>query len=76
MASMEPTATVVGLNGSHRGVIVGSAGGVEQLPSGSLRGASTPDRPVSKKKQYLVETVPAGRSAARDTERVRTRLLN
>ena len=32
--------------------------------------------PVSKKRHYLVETVPAGPSAARDAERVRTRLLN
>lgn len=32
--------------------------------------------PVLKKRHYLVETVPAGPSAARDTERVRTRLLN
>ena len=32
--------------------------------------------PVSKKKHYLVETVPAGPSAARDAEWVRTRLLN
>jgi integrase len=31
---------------------------------------------VSKKRHYLVETVPAGPSAARDAERVRTRLLN
>ena len=32
--------------------------------------------PVSKKRHYLVETVAAGPSAARDAERVRTRLLN
>ena len=32
--------------------------------------------PVSKTKHFLVETVPAGPSAARDAERVRTRLLN
>jgi integrase len=32
--------------------------------------------PVSKKKHFLVETVPAGPSAARDAERARTRLLN
>jgi integrase len=31
---------------------------------------------VSKKRHYLVETIPAGPSAARDAERVRTRLLN
>jgi hypothetical protein len=32
--------------------------------------------PVSKKRHDLVETVPAGPSAAREAERVRTRLLN
>ncbi|MDQ5855206.1 MAG: tyrosine-type recombinase/integrase [Actinomycetota bacterium] len=32
--------------------------------------------PVSKKKHYLVETVPTGPTATRDAERVRTRLLN
>jgi hypothetical protein len=32
--------------------------------------------PVSKKRHYFVETVPAWPSAARDAERVRTRLLN
>jgi integrase len=32
--------------------------------------------PVSKKRHYLVETVPAGPTAARDAEKVRTRLLN
>ena len=31
---------------------------------------------MSKKRHYLVETVPAGPSAARGAERVRTRLLN
>jgi hypothetical protein len=32
--------------------------------------------PVSKKRLDLVETVPAGPSAGRDAERVRTRLLS
>jgi hypothetical protein len=32
--------------------------------------------PVSKKKHYLVETVPAGPRAAKEAEQVRTRLLN
>ena len=32
--------------------------------------------PVSKQRHYLVDTVPAGPSAVRDAERVRTRLLN
>src|SRR6185436_18773392 len=52
-------------------------GGVEQLPSGSLRvSVYAGIDPVSKKRHYLVETVPVGPSAARDAERVRTRLLN
>ena len=52
-------------------------GRVERLPSGSLRvSVYAGIDPVSKKRHYLVETVPAGPSAARDAERVRTRLLN
>jgi hypothetical protein len=51
--------------------------GVEQLPSGSLRvSVYAGIDPVSKKRHYFVETVPAWPSAARDAERVRTRLLN
>ncbi|MDF2747813.1 MAG: LacI family transcriptional regulator, partial [Propionibacteriaceae bacterium] len=50
-------------------------GRVERLPSGSLRvSVYAGIDPVSKKRHYLVETVPAGPSAARDAERVRTRL--
>src|SRR5687768_13302306 len=45
-------------------------GGVEQLPSGSLRvSVYAGIDPVSKKRHYLVETVPSGPSAARDAER-------
>ncbi len=52
-------------------------GRVERLPSGSLRvSVYAGIDPVSKKRHYLVETVPAGPSAARDAERVRTRLLS
>ena len=52
-------------------------GGVERLPSGSLRvSVCAGIDPVSRKKHYLVETIPGGPSAARDAERVRTRLLN
>lgn len=52
-------------------------GRVEKLPSGSLRvSVYAGIDPVSKKRNYLVETVPAGTTAARDAERVRTRLLN
>ena len=50
---------------------------VEKLPSGSLRvSVYAGIDSVSKKRHYLVETIPAGPSAARDAERVRTRLLN
>ncbi len=52
-------------------------GEIETLPSGSLRVRVYAGLdPVSKKKHYLVETVPAGPMAARDAEKVRTRLLN
>jgi integrase len=52
-------------------------GEVEALPSGSLRvRVYAGIDPVSRKRHYLVETVGAGPSAARDAERVRTRLLN
>jgi hypothetical protein len=52
-------------------------GRVEKLPSGSLRvSVYAGIDPVSKKRNYLVETVPAGTTATRDAERVRTRLLN
>jgi LacI family transcriptional regulator, xylobiose transport system transcriptional regulator len=51
-------------------------GEIEHLPSGSLRvrvyaGIDS----TSKKRRYLVETVPAGPKAAQQAERVRTRLL-
>src|SRR3954447_9075721 len=52
-------------------------GEIETLPSGSLRARVYAGiDPVSKKKHYLVETVPAGPRAAREAEKVRTRLLN
>jgi LacI family xylobiose transport system transcriptional regulator len=52
-------------------------GEIEKLPSGSLRvrvyaGIDS----VSKKRRYLVETIPAGPMAVREAEAVRTRLLN
>jgi hypothetical protein len=50
---------------------------LEQLPSGSLRvRVYAGIDPVSKKKHYLVGTVPAGPTAAREAEKVRTRFLN
>jgi len=52
-------------------------GEIETLPSGSLRvRVYAGIDPVSKKKHYLVETIPAGPKAAKEAERVRTRLLN
>jgi hypothetical protein len=52
-------------------------GEIERLPSGALRvRVYAGIDPVSKKRHDLVETVPAGPSAAREAERVRTRLLN
>jgi integrase len=52
-------------------------GEIETLPSGSLRvRVYAGIDPVSKKRHYLVETVPAGPNAAREAEMVRTRLLN
>src|SRR6266508_4598843 len=52
-------------------------GEIETLPSGSLRVRVYAGLdPVSKKKHYLVETVPAGPTAANEAEKVRTRLLN
>lgn len=52
-------------------------GEIETLPSGSLRvRVYAGIDPVSKKKHYLVETVPAGPGAAKEAEKVRTRLLS
>jgi LacI family xylobiose transport system transcriptional regulator len=52
-------------------------GEIERLPSGSLRVRVYAGLdPVSKKRRYLVETVPAGPAAAEEAERVRTRLLH
>ncbi|MEQ4304005.1 substrate-binding domain-containing protein [Plantactinospora sp. B6F1] len=51
-------------------------GEVETLPSGSLRVRVYAGLdPVTRKRRYLVETVPAGPTAARDAEAVRARLL-
>ena len=73
---MEPTAYSVTMARASRGRSR-NRGEVEQLPSGALRvRVYAGIDPVSKKKHYLVETVQAGPSAARDAERVRTRLLN
>jgi hypothetical protein len=51
-------------------------GRIETLPSGSLRVQVYAGRdPVSGKRHYLTETVPAGPTAAKDAEKARTRLL-
>lgn len=51
-------------------------GEIERLPSGSLRvRVYAGVDPVSKKRQYLVETVPAGPDSAQEAERARDRLL-
>ncbi|GAA4474990.1 LacI family DNA-binding transcriptional regulator [Phytohabitans houttuyneae] len=51
-------------------------GEIEKLPSGSLRvRVYAGVDPVSRKRRYLVETVPAGPSAAADAEAVRARLV-
>lgn len=50
-------------------------GEIEKLPSGSLRvRVSDGTDPVTGKRRYLVETVPAGPRATREAERVRRRL--
>ena len=73
---MEPIGYSVTVANASRGRSR-TRGEVEQLPSGSLRvRVYAGIDPVSKKRHYLVETVAAGPSAARDAERARTRLLN
>jgi hypothetical protein len=52
-------------------------GEIETLPSGSLRvRVYAGIDPLSKKKHYLVETIPAGPKAVKEAEQARTRLLN
>ncbi|MFI9643613.1 LacI family DNA-binding transcriptional regulator [Micromonospora sp. NPDC051925] len=52
-------------------------GEIEELPSGSLRvRVYAGIDPVSRRRRYLTETVPAGPSAARDAEAVRSLLLD
>src|SRR5918993_1736247 len=49
---------------------------IEALPSGSLRvKVYAGIDPVSKKRLYLDETIPAGPGAAKQAEKARTRLL-
>ncbi|MDG4756407.1 tyrosine-type recombinase/integrase [Micromonospora sp. WMMD710] len=51
-------------------------GEIETLPSGSLRvKVYAGVDPISGKRHYLTEVIPAGRTAAKDAEKARTRLL-
>jgi integrase len=51
-------------------------GSVETLPSGSIRvKVYAGIDPVSSKRHYLDEVIPAGPRAAKEAEKVRTRLL-
>ena len=53
-----------------------SRGSVETLPSGSIRvKVYAGIDPVSKKRHYLDEVIPAGPKAAKEAEKARTRLL-
>ena len=52
-------------------------GGIDQLPSGALRVRVYAGLdPISKKRLYLTEIVPAGPTAGQEAERVRTRMLS
>jgi integrase len=52
-------------------------GSIDALPSGALRVRVYAGRdPITKRRLDLTELVPAGPSAAKEAERVRTRLLN
>lgn len=52
-------------------------GEVEELPSGALRiKVYAGQDPLTGRRHYLRETIPAGPTAARDAERARARLLN
>src|SRR6476660_7379174 len=51
-------------------------GEIETLPSGSLRvRVYAGTDPLSGKRHYLTETIPAGPKAAKEAEKARTRLL-
>ncbi|MDG9677767.1 tyrosine-type recombinase/integrase [Micromonospora sp. DH14] len=51
-------------------------GEIETLPSGSLRvKVYAGVDPISGKRHYLTEVIPAGRTAAKEAEKARTRLL-
>jgi integrase len=50
-------------------------GEIETLPSGSLRvKVYAGEDPISKRRHYLTEVVPAGPKATQEAEKIRTRL--
>jgi integrase len=52
-------------------------GSIDELPSGALRVRVYAGRdPLTKGMNYLTEVVPAGPTAMREAEKLRTRLLN
>src|ERR671917_2312535 len=52
-------------------------GSIDELPSGALRVRVYAGMdPISKRRRYLTEVVPAGPKAGQEAERVRTRMLN
>src|SRR5919106_4815418 len=54
-----------------------SRGTIDELPSGALRvRVSAGVDPISKRRLYLTELVPAGPRAGQVAERIRTRLLS
>src|ERR671912_219172 len=56
---------------------VRSRGAIDELPSGALRvRVSAGVDPISKRRLYLTELVPAGPKARQEAERVRTRMLS
>lgn len=62
---------------SRSGARKRSRGEIERLPSGSFRvRVYAGVDPLTSKRIYLVETVPAGPEAGRQAEKARTRLLN
>ena len=55
---------------------LGARGEIERLPSGSLRvRVYAGIDPVTRKRRYVMETVPAGPTAARDAEAARARMV-
>ncbi len=65
---------------SYRGPVAGikrQRGEIMKLPSGSLRvRVYAGGDPLTGKRHYLAETIPAGRNAEREAEKARTRFLN